>query len=139
MSYIGAFSKMLFGADGTQNARASGGSNHQLIPESIVTTTSRITKGPQRFGQWSAQLIVGAGTVPVGNLTVWYSNLPAPDPDVDGHWSQILTIAAVDLSVPGTPFLDISNTFPEWIRFKVTRTSGTINLVLWARANGVEV
>lgn len=139
MSYIGAFSKMLFGADGTQNARASGGANHQLIPESIVTTTSRITRGPQRFGQWSAQAFVGAGTAPVGTLTVWYSNLPNPNPDLDAHWSPIAGIASIDLAVPATPFIDIASAFPEWIRFKVTRTSGTISLVLWVRASGVEV
>jgi hypothetical protein len=63
------------------------------------------------------------------------------DPDVtnDAHWVQDAAIASLDLSVVANTFVNIGNVNAEHVRFKVTRSSGTINLVLWVRSEGVEV
>ena len=141
MSYINAFVKCMFGrtVGPDQAARSMSGSNAQTVGENITATTSRVTKGPQRNGNFSYHAIVGAGTLPVGTLTVWYSNLPAPDPDDDDHWVQDTSISALDLSMAGGTFVNVSVVNAEHVRFKVTVTSGTINLVLWSRTEGVEV
>jgi hypothetical protein len=69
---------------------------------------------------------------------VWYSNLPNPDPTVDAHWVQDTGITSIDLSVVANTFLNIGNVNAEWVRFKVTRSSGTIALYLWARVEGAD-
>lgn len=138
MSYIGSQVKMLYGGPGDDLARASAGSNHQLIQEQLVTTVGRASKGPQDGqGHWSFHVIVGAGSSPVGTLTVWYSNLPNPDPNIDAHWvlSGAETGAAIDLSVVANTYRFVDSTADN-IRFKVTRTSGTISMLLWYKANG---
>lgn len=132
MSYIGSQVKMLFGGPGDDFGRASGGSNHQLIPESIVASTGRATLGPQNglSNAISVHVIVSAGSSPVGTLTMWESNLPNPDPNNDAHWVQNAGFAAIDLSVVANTFRTVV-TSANMVRFKVTRTSGTISLVVW--------
>lgn len=141
MSYINSFVRCIFGralaAD--QAARAMAGSNGQRLQELVVATTSRVMKGPQRNGHFSYHLVNGAGTAPVGTLTIWYSNLPSPDETSDADWVQDTSIASVDLSVVANTFVNVGNVNAEHIRFKVTRTSGTISLFLWARSEGVDV
>ncbi len=135
MSYIGAYTQMLFGSDGTLAARASGGANHQNVPESVVLTTSRTFKGAQAGGRYSLHVKNFAGAAPVGTLTVWYSNLPNPDPDVDADWVQIAIAGTpLDLSVVANTWFSVADVVPEHIRLKVTRTSGTISLVVWVRS-----
>ena len=140
MSYINSYVKCLFGrtVSPDQAARALAGSAAQTLGENITATTSRKTKGPQLNGHYSYHAIVGAGSSPVGTLTIWYSNLVDPDETNDAHWVQDAAIASLDLSVVANTFVNVGNVNAEHVRFKVTRTSGTINLVLWVRSEGVE-
>lgn len=135
MSYIGSQVKMLFGAGGDQLARSSAGANHQTIPELLTATTSRVTTGPQgtSANAYSFHAIVAAGTAPVGTLTVWYSNLPNPDPTNDAHWVQDTGVTAIDLAVVANTLKTV-NASAMHIRFKVLVTSGTISLILWVKA-----
>lgn len=136
MSYIGSQVKMLFGAGGDQAALASAGSNHQLIPELITTTIGRAVVGAQDGNAfYSFHAIVAAGTAPVGTLTVWYSNLPNPDPANDAHWVQDAGVAAIDLAVVANTFKTVAAQAPDHIRFKVARVSGTISLILWVKVS----
>lgn len=141
MSVFNSFVKCIFGRSVTDDvrARSQGGSNAQTIKEQVTADTSRVIKGPQRGGHFSYHLSVGAGSAPVGTLTVWYSNLPNPDPTSDADWVQDTTIGSVDLSVVANTFQNAGNVSAEHIRFKVTRTSGTLELFLWARVEGVDV
>jgi hypothetical protein len=139
MSYIGSQVKMLFGAGGDQLARSSAGSNHQLIPELLTTTTSRAVIGPQSDSNgYSVHVVVGTGTSPVGTLSIQYSNLPNPDPAVDAHWGPNdpnafgTATPTLDLSVAGSTFR-VNTAIANSIRFKVTRASGTISLILWVK------
>lgn len=137
MSYIGSQVKMLFGGPGDDLGRASAGSNHQLIPESIIVTTGRAVVGSQEGNAfYSFHAIVGAGTAPVGTLTVWYSNLPNPDPNNDAHWVLDAAVTSIDLSVVANTFKTVPAVLADHVRFKVTRTSGTISLVLWVKVIG---
>ena len=138
MSYINSYVKCLFGrtVGGDQAGRAMAGSAAQTLAESITATTSRVCAGSQKTGHFSYHLLVSAGAAPVGTLTVWYSNLPDPDPTVDGHWVQDASIAAVDLSIVANTFGNVGNVSAQHVRFKVTRTSGTLAVVLWVRAEG---
>ncbi len=133
MSYIGQETVMLFGAGGDQNARSSAGKNHQNIPELLTVTTSRVLTGPPHNGHYSLHIKVAAGSGPTGTLTVWYSNLPAPDPAVDADWVQDTSIAAVDLAVVANTFLNIGNVTAAHVRVKATRSAGTISLIVWGR------
>jgi hypothetical protein len=136
MSFIGAQSKMLFGGPGDQLARSSAGANHQNIPELLTANAFRFMKGPQDGqGFYSFHAKVAAGTTPVGSLTVWYSNLPNPDPTSDADWVQDAGVAAIDLSVVANTFKTVPNVIAEHIRFKAAVTSGTISLILWVKAN----
>lgn len=136
MSYVGSQVKMLFGGPGDDLARASAGSNHQLIPELIAAGAiiGRVITGPQgtAANAYSFHAIVTAGSAPVGTLTVWYSNLPNPDPNIDAHWVQDAGVVAIDLAVVANTFKTVSAT-ADHIRFKVARTSGTISLILWVK------
>lgn len=137
MSYIGSQVKMLFGGPGDDLGRASAGSNHQLIPENIVATVGRAIVGPQDGnGLYSYHAIVGAGSAPVGTLTGWNSNLPNPDPNNDAHWVLDPAFVSIDLAVVANTFKTLPTTLADHIRFKVTRTSGTISLILWVKVNG---
>lgn len=138
MSFIGSYVKMLFGGSVSDdpNARASGGKNHQNIAESVVATTSRVIAGPFTGGHFSLHIKNGAGAAPVGTLTVWYSNLPFPDPTADADWVLDASVTSVDLSVATNTFFNVGNVNAQHIRVKVTRASGTISLIVWARAEG---
>lgn len=140
MSYIGSYARMLYGGSATAdaNARASGGAQHQNILESVILTQRRTMKGPTRNGHFSLHVKNGAGSSPVGNLTVWYSNLPNPDASADTDWVQDTTITTVDLSIVANTFINVGNVNAEHVMVKVTRTSGTIALVVWARSEGVD-
>ena len=139
MSYVGAYSRMIFGAGSDDFARASAGKNHQNIPEILAALTSRSMKGPQRNGHFSFHYKVGAGSGgPAGDLTVWYSNLPSPDVTADSDWVQDATIAAVNLGVAANGLVNVGNVNVEHIRFKANRTAGNVSLIIWARVEGVD-
>jgi hypothetical protein len=138
MSYIGSQVKMLFGGPGDDTARASAGANHQLIPELLAAGTiiGRAFVGPQEVtNAVSVHAIVGAGTAPVGTLTLWESNLPNPDPAIDAHWVQNAGFTAVDLAVVANTFRTVV-TSANSVRLKVARTSGTISLIVWVKSPG---
>jgi hypothetical protein len=137
MSYIGSQVKMLFGGPGDDLARASAGSNHQLIPESIVATTGRAFVGPEdgNSNAVSVHVIVGAGSAPVGTLTLWESNLPNPDPNNDAHWVLNAGFTSIDLSVVANTFRTVV-TSANLVRLKATRTSGTLSLIVWVKGPG---
>jgi hypothetical protein len=141
MSYINSYVKCLFGRTlvAEQAARAMSGSNAQTQGENITATVARETKGPQRGAHMSYHGIIGAGSAPSASLSVWYSNLPDPDVTNDNHWVLDASIAAQSLNAAGSFFGNLGNVNAEHVRFKVTYTSGTANLVLWVRAEGVEV
>jgi hypothetical protein len=137
MSYIGSQVKMLYGAGGDALALASAGSNHQNTPELITANQFRVAVGPQDGqGFYSFHAKVAAGAAPVGSLTVWYSNLPNPNPALDSDWVQDAGVTAIDLSVVANTFKTVPSVIADHIRFKVAFTSGTISLILWYKANG---
>jgi len=135
MSQFNSIPTRIFGGDPLVPASPS----NQRVPELLTATTSRKIKGPQRVGHFCYHAQVAAGTTPVGTLTVWYSNLPNPDETSDADWVQDASIASLDLSVVANTFINVGNVFAEYIRFKVTRTSGTISLILHAKVEGVSV
>ncbi len=142
MAFLTA-SRRVFGgkpatANGTQADDLNTNTVNQLQAESITATTGRMIKGPRANGHYSAHVIVGTGTSPVGTLDVWYSNLPDPDPTNDAHWVKDSSVTDIDLSAAATKMINVGNVNCEWVRFKVTRTSGTLSLILFARAEGVE-
>ena len=144
MSFTGSQTRMLFGGPGDDLGRASAGANHQLIPELIAAGSiiGRAIVGPQDSSSvYSVHAIVGAGTAPVGTLSIWYSNLPNPDPNIDAHWVQDANAfgaatPTIDLAVVANTFRANSPIVADHIRFKVARTSGTISLILWVKVLG---
>jgi hypothetical protein len=143
VSYIGSNTRRLFGGKpDTANGSAPDIRNlntvNQLQAESITATCARMMRGPRANGHMSAHIIVGAGSSPVGTLTVGYSNLPDPDPANDAHWVPDANVSSVDLSVVANTFLNLGNIDAEYARFKVTYTSGTISLIVFVRAEGLE-
>lgn len=140
MSFVGTYAKCLFGRNtgDDQVARSQGGANAQTIKENITATTSRVIAGPRNApSNMSFHIQVGAGAAPVGTLTIWYSNLPNPDPAVDADWVDS-GIASLDMAVVANTFRVITDVYAAHVRLKVTRTSGTIALNVWARIAGVE-
>lgn len=142
--------KMMFGgaAGGDQSARGNASKNNQTVGETVTVTTGRRMKGPKNHtGLASFHLINGAGSSPVGTLTMSLSNLPDPDPAVEAHWhdgalfytsadTATAGIDEVDLSTPVNNMYFLIGCTAEWVRFQVTMASGSASVVLWARADG---
>ena len=81
------------------------------------------------------------GGVTTSALTLWYSNLPNPDPTVDSDWVQDTTFTTIDLTVAATSyFVNVGNVNAEWVRVKpsVVTSAGT-GIYVWVRSEGVEV
>jgi hypothetical protein len=137
VSFIGSQVKMLFGGPGDALGRASAGANHQLIPELRTATDGRAFVGPQdgTANAVSIHVIVGAGTAPVGSLTLWESNLPNPDPTIDAHWVLNTGFASIDMAVAASTFRTVA-TSANAIRLKNTVTSGTHSLIVWVKGPG---
>ena len=141
MSFINAFTKCIFGRtiNNDPPARSMSGANAQRVRELVAGTESRVTKGPQLNGHFSFHVSIAAGVAPAGTLTVWYSNLPNPDPTLDGDWVLDPAIPAINLAVVANTFVNVGNVNSEHIRFKITQQAGAIaELYLWARTEGVE-
>jgi hypothetical protein len=64
--------------------------------------------------------------------------LPNPDLTSDADWVQDTTVTSIDLSVVANTFVNVGNVNAEHVMVKVLRTSGTISLIVWARAEGVD-
>lgn len=130
---------MMFGVDGTDLSMHVAGSNHQNVAETFTVTKSRLIVGPRRSGHFSAHIKVGAGSSPVGTLTVWYSNLPNPDVTNDNDWVLDTNIASINLATPANTFIAAGNVMAEYVRLKAAVTSGTISLLVWARMEGADI
>lgn len=139
MSLYDSVPTKIFGGPADALGRATASPSTQRVAETLTATTSRKMKGPQRAGHFSYHAQVAAGSTPVGTLTIWYSNLPNPDETSDADWVQDTGIASLDLSVVANTFVNVGNVFCEYIRFKLTRTSGTISLILHAKVEGISV
>lgn len=140
MSVNTAVSLLVFGgaAAGDQAARASTNPSTQLVGETLsVATHGRRVRGPRSNGLFSYHAAMtavgGAGSA----FTVWYSNLPDPDPAVDGHWvdSGIAPVALTAL----TPFLGaVTDKLVEWVRYKAVIGTTPGSFWLYHLAEGRE-
>lgn len=147
MAFVGGtFAQRLYGgkpdtANGTLPDVRNLNAVNQVQAESLTADTYRMMRGPRQNGHLSAHIIVGAGSSPGAGsaLTVWYSNLPDPDPTNAAHWVQDTSISSVDLTVAANTFLNVGNINAEYVMFKAHVVSGTVALVLFARAEGPSV
>lgn len=146
MSYIQTQSKRIYGgkvSQGDASALAQFNATNQLDGEPLqvsTTANNRRLKGPKRTGHFSYFVRNGAASGAGSTFTVWYSNLPDPDPTNDTHWVQDASIASIDLTVANTSyFVNVGNVFAEWIRFKPSVLVSAGDLVVWSRVEGVEV
>ncbi len=99
--------------------------------ESLATSGTpyaRRSPGPRRGGRMSATSIA-SGTF-AATMTVWYSNLPNPDPAVITDWWQDTTLGTITLSA-GTTGYALGNLAVPWVLYRVTVTSGTLNFSQW--------
>lgn len=127
------------GATTDQATRASGNTSDQAVGEVLaVATTSRKVKGPRRNGHFSYHLSVTEASGGASALTVWYSNLPDPDPDVDAHWVQDTTIGSIALTATATFFGNVGNVNAEWVRYKAVVAGDTASAFLYHRSEGSE-
>lgn len=141
MSYINQYTKRIYGGPGDQAGRTLTGMNSQTLPELLVvsaTLNARKFWGPIKNGHLSIHLANITASGATSTFTVWYSNLPEPDPAVDAHWVQDTSIAAVDLTIVANTFINIGNVDACWVRLKpnVVTSAGTV--WCWVRAEGVD-
>lgn len=131
MSYINQRSIRIIGGGSDPQARQVLQKNNQYIQESFTVTTSRKFKAAagalNSLGYFTR---TGAGSAPVGTLAFWGSNYPDPDESVDADWFLLAAPTAIDLSVINTNNGGQISMYFEWLRAKVTVTSGTVSLLL---------
>lgn len=144
MSYINAYTKRLYGTTvGDQAARAQLGTSNQSELETLTvsaTANARSFKGPQRNGHFSMHIRNGTASGATSNLTLWYSNLPNPDPAVDTDWVQDTTFTTIDLTVANTSyFINVGNVNAEHVRLKPNVATSAGSMYAWVRVEGVEV
>ena len=121
----------LYGGAADTDGRQVAGSTSQRVAEALTvsaTANARMFHGPKVNGHWSAFIRNVSASGATSALTVWYSNLPDPDPTSDADWVQDTSITSIDLTVVGNTFLNVGNVNAEWIRFKpnVATSAGTI-------------
>ncbi len=101
--------KRLYGYNTNDDARRQATNpSVQAIGEVLpvhATANARRFRGPGANGMWSAHVVVTAVAGATSALTVWYSNLPDPDPTVDAQWSEVTAITDVDLTALGGTML----------------------------------
>lgn len=145
MSFINAFTKRIYGGTvgADQAARAQMGTSNQSILETLTvsaTANARAFKGPQRNGHFSAHIRNGAASGATSAITLWYSNLPNPDPAVDTDWVQDTTFTTIDMTVANTSyFVNVGNVNAEWVRIKPSVVTSAGSMYAWVRTEGVEV
>lgn len=139
MSINTSVSVLVYGGPGDQ-AHRSGGTNPsaQVVGEPLpVASYGRRVKGPRRNGNYSFHAAASAAGGAGSALSIWYSNLPNPDPDVDAHWVDSGITPIVLTST--TPFLQTITGKPvEWIRYKVTIATSQGSVWLWHTGEGRE-
>lgn len=102
--------------------------------ESLATSGTpyaRRIDGSKVGGRYSLTNIA-SGTF-TATMTIWYSNLPSPDPDVIGDWWQDTSVGSsgtITLTA-GTSGLAVGNAHVPWVLIRVTVTSGTLVLSQW--------
>jgi hypothetical protein len=140
MPAYGSLVYRLFGGaadtDGRQEATSQTQRNAELLTVS-ATANARMVKGPKTNGHFSYHLRNVTASGATSAFTVWYSNLPDPDPTLDADWVQDTTITSVDLTVVANTFINVGNVNAEWVRFKpvVVTSAGTITL--FVRVEGI--
>lgn len=133
MSVNTATATRVFGGIADQAGRVPGNPSTQLLGEVATTAGTGLTqrvRGPRAGGHFSFHLGVTEASAG-GGLTVWYSNLPDPDPAVDAHWVQDTTIGTVATTAVATLFNNVGNVSAEWIRYKVLPTGDTASVWLY--------
>lgn len=114
-------------------------SSASRLGESLATSGTpyaRYTPGPCSGGRFSYQSI-SSGTF-TATMTVWYSSLPDPDPDVIGDWWQDTSVGSsgtITLTA-GTAGGSVGNIAAPWVMYRVTVASGTLELSLWHASEG---
>lgn len=105
--------------------------------ESLATSGTayrRKARGPLKGGRYGFTAIPSGGAT--SSLTVWYSHLPDPRPDVDADWFQDTDLGTITLTSGTTLGRMVGNAQATWIRFAVTVTAGTLSLSLWLDNGG---
>jgi hypothetical protein len=127
------------GATTDSSARSSTNPSDQGVGELLsVGTTARRVKGPKKNGHFGYHARVTSAAGAASAMTVWYSNLPSPDPTADADWVQDTTITSLDMTATGGTFVNVGNVNAEWIRFKAVVAVSTGNFYLYYRAEGSE-
>lgn len=104
------------------------------IGESLATSGTpyaRRVPGSKGGGRYTFTAI-NSGTF-AATMTVWYSSLPNPDPDVIGDWWQDTNIGSsgtITLT-SGTQGAAAGNIHTPWVLFRITVTSGTLVTSVW--------
>lgn len=130
--------RRLYGVSSDADTRARATSESvQLVGETLAisaTANARRFKGPKDGGHFSLFFRNLGASGATSALTLWYSNLPDPDPTDDTHWVQDTTFTTIDLTVANTSyFYNIGNVFAEWFRIKPVVAASAGALVCWAR------
>ena len=120
----------IYGGAADTDGRQQASDTTQRQPETLqvsATANARMFKGPKANGHWSMFFRNVTASGATSTLTIWYSNLPNPDPTSDADWVQDASIAAVDLTAVGNTMLNVGNVNAEWIRVKpvCVTTAGT--------------
>ncbi len=138
MSNVTSTVHRIFGhpdAIGRLNVEANG----QTLAETLaVGTTARRFRGPKANGHFSIHARVASAAGATSVLTFWYSNLPDPDVDTEGHWVQDTGIADIDLTSVATNFVNVGNVNAEWIRAKAVVATTTGTAYMYTRVEGVD-
>jgi hypothetical protein len=139
MSYIGSDAIRIYGC-ADQQTRSHSDPNSQTVPETLTvsaTANARKFKGPKRNGHLSIQWTNVTASGATSAATVWYSNLPEPDPTVDAHWWQDTGITSIDLTTTATvTFVNLGNVFAEWVRIKPNVVTSAGTAYCWVRVEG---
>lgn len=126
----------LFGAHRGQSTLGAARNGESLATSG--TPYARHTTGPCEGGRYSYTAIA-SGTF-TATMTIWYSNLPDPDPAVIGDWWQDTSVGSsgtITLAA-GTSGASVGNIVAPHVLFRVTVASGTLALSLWYSAEEAE-
>lgn len=133
--------KRIYGGAADQGGRNTADNTTQRVPELLVvsaTANARMIKGPKNNGHFSFFLRNVAASGATSAFTVWYSNLPDPDPTSDADWVQDTSITSIDLTLVANNFVNVGNVNAEWIRFKPVVVTSAGTMFMFTRVEGVD-